>query len=445
MERVYHPMSQWLLRQPDTPILRHEGRTITVEQLSNEVCNLYQYLNENTAQSCALFFQNSAHFIVALLAVLHAGKTPILLGHHNIGLLPEPQYNYDLLLTDNENVQVPNCWYTPNYKYKGNGRTELANIRSETKIIFFTSGSSGVPKRVEKSVNTMDLEAKWLAELWQNQFNATYIRRSVSHQHLYGMTFCVWLPLCLGYQIDCAPIEFSEQLTSSEPYIFITSPAFLQFIDRQLSAPNWSFVVSAGGKLESSLAENILSWSNQPVHEIYGSTETGVIAHCERLNAKSYWTLFPEVTLKTQDKQHYVLCSPLISPLKTLALEDKLSVAEDGRFTLQGRIDKIIKIGEKRISINLIESRVSALPGVVDVAVVPIQLKTRTYLGAVVVIDFTINQSRNSLFSHWRTILREHIDPIAIPRFWRIVSAIPMNQQSKRSWSVLRELFDVTN
>lgn len=447
MESVYQPISQWLLRTPSTPILHFEERTVTVDELLHQVYPLYQSLCEHSAHSCALFFQDSAHFIVALLAVLHAGKTPILLGHHNIGLLSEPQYDYDLLLTDNEHIESSNYWYTPSFSDKKqiDSDIQLAEILDETKIIFFTSGSSGTPKRVEKSVKTMDLEAKWIANLWQSEFDASYIRGSVNHQHLYGMTFCIWLPLCLGYQIDCAPIEFPEQLASSTPYIFITSPAFLQFIDPQLPAPNWSFIISAGGKLEGTLAENILNWGQKPVHEIYGSTETGVIAHRSRVNAEDYWQPFPEVELQHTEQDRYILYSPLIAPLNQFPLDDKLNIAEDGRFLLQGRIDKIIKIGEKRISISFVEKKISEFSGITDVAIVPVQRKERTYLGAVVVIDFPLSQPKSQVFAHWRMLLREHIDPVAIPRFWRIVPTIPMNQQSKRAWPVLKELFDVTD
>jgi len=44
----------------------------------------------------------------------------------------------------------------------------------------------------------------------------------------------------------------------------------------------------------------------------------------------------------------------------------------------------------------------------------------------------------------WREALRAWLEPIAIPRYWRIVELIPHNSQGKRSWVQLQELFDET-
>ncbi len=445
MESVYRPISQWLLREPKASILRHEGSTITQEELLHQVFQLHYRLIQSSAQNCALFFQDSRHFIVALLAVLHAGKTPILLGHHNVAQLSSSAYGYDLLLTDNQKIQSINCWFTPNDKNNSFRNIQLGDIRPEAKIVLYTSGSSGVPKRIEKSVAIMDMESKWLAELWQNQFQATTVRGSVNHQHLYGLTFCIWLPLSMGYLIDSELVEFPEQLTYMEPYIFITSPAFLQFIDYRLNSPAWSFIISAGGKLEYVLAEKTLRWGKIPIHEIYGSTETGIVGHRALLAEDSQWQLFSAVSLYPKGEGLYSLHSPLLTPLIEFPLEDKLHLADNGHFILQGRIDKIVKIGEKRISITLIENKLASFPNINDVAIVPIVRKGRTYLGAVIVVKPETDESKAQLISEWRELLREYTDPISIPRFWRIVPTIPLSKQSKRSWLVLQELFDVAH
>lgn len=72
----------------------------------------------------------------------------------------------------------------------------------------------------------------------------------------------------------------------------------------------------------------------------------------------------------------------------------------------------------------------------------------RTYLGAVIVTGQTMADrkiSQSALFTQLRAFLRGNTDPLAVPRFWRVVPSIPLNPQSKRSWPVLQELFDVAD
>lgn len=445
MENHYRPVSQWLAAAPATPVLRHEGRIITIAGLTQQVSRLCHPLIRHPAKACILCFQDSAHFIVALLAVLHAGKTPVLPGNHDPAQCLALTDSNTLLLTDGTLPPFSDGWFTPSYQDESVAVQPLPAIPADSYLSLYTSGSGGTPKRVDKSLAVMDTEARWLASLWENTFNARCVRGSVSHQHLYGLTFCLWLPLSLGYLTDTTTVKFPEQLAYPEPYIFITSPAFLQFLDHNLAPPVWSFIISAGGKLEWALADATLRWGAVAVNEIYGSTETGVVAHRERRSGDSAWQLFDGATLSAaDDESYYYLHSALLAPQTHFLLEDKLQLTDDGGFILAGRTDKIIKIGEKRISVTAIENRLIEHPAVADVAVVPVSRRGRTYLGAVVVVCAGTKTPGAAQFAQWRAFLRHHTDPVAVPRFWRVVPVIPLNPQSKRSWSVLQELFNVT-
>lgn len=444
---TYKPLSQWLSRLSTMPIMLHQKKTINSQQLKAKVAGLYEKLEQHSSRECILLFHDCYYFIVALLAALHAGKTPILLGHNNLDKLRSEYDGQQLILTDHEIEDNPLLWSIPQ---RLSGSTLLSTIilpaiNPLTSLVLYTSGSSGEAKKIVKTVQIMDTEVRWLAELWQNEFNATQVKGSVSHHHLYGLTFRIWLPLSMGYLIDTDIVEFPEQLNDHNPFVFITSPAFLQYVDTVLPTPSWTFILSAGGVLNRELAEKILDWSGKPVREIYGSTETGVIAHREQCLQQCSWSPFPELSLTSQGDQRYQLNSPLLSSDKPFLLDDKLSFTQADQFELLGRIDKIIKIGEKRISITDIENRLRQFDFIYDAAVIPIQRNNRTYLGAVIETLPPIEKLTQQQISIWRQELKKFIDPIAIPRFWRQVTKIPLNNQSKRCWSQLQELFNVSN
>jgi len=50
----------------------------------------------------------------------------------------------------------------------------------------------------------------------------------------------------------------------------------------------------------------------------------------------------------TDADDHFLLHSPYLFDQAGLRLDDQISLQEDGRFILHGRLDRIVKIEEKR-------------------------------------------------------------------------------------------------
>lgn len=67
------------------------------------------------------------------------------------------------------------------------------------------------------------------------------------------------------------------------------------------------------------------------------------------------------------------LFSPLIAEDNGLLLDDLLQFSEDGQFHLMGRRGRIVKIEEKRMSLQEVEQRLLALDGIREAAAVPLR------------------------------------------------------------------------
>ena len=156
---------------------------------------------------------------------------------------------------------------------------------------------------------------------------------------------------------------------------------------------------------------------------------------------------FSDVHL-SQESEGVRVFSPLI-PAEGLVLDDMLQFNENGQFHLIGRRGRVVKIEEKRISLVEIEQRLLALDGIMDVAAIPLIRNGRRAIGVVVVPNKEARQiwqcSGGKLWScPGAKALLPWLEPVAVPRYWRIIDEIPVNSMNKRVYAQLQELFHDT-
>lgn len=439
-------LAEWLAapRPADTPVAWLADQCWTLGHLRHDVAELIPYLQQQNGARWALCFDNSYLFIVALLATLHAGKTPVLPGHSRTALLNEQHTLFDGVLSDEALV-----WQGPGITVRS-ARTSAESccvpaLRPDATIELYTSGSTGTPKRVIKTLAQLDAEATLLATRFAERLSGCRIVSSVTHQHLYGLTFRIMLPMALGLPLHAGIIGFAEQLAALDHqhhYAFISSPAFLKRLDYRLTPPPIALIISAGGELNDQLAAQVAKGLEIWPDEIYGSTETGVVAWRSHQQQDAAWQPFPGVELH-HESEGFRLFSPLITDDRGLSLDDSLHILANGQFHLAGRRDRIVKIEEKRVSLSEVEQRLLTLEGIREAAALPITRGGRQSVGVVLVLDDSHRENwGKSQELAWRKALRVWLEPVAIPRYWRVVDEIPVNSMNKRVDAQLQELFD---
>lgn len=439
------PLGGWLSHSAEGAVAWRGAQTLSRQHWRQQILALGQRLLKQPAQRWALCFDDSYLFSIALVATLHAGKTPVIPGHCRESLLQEQVGEFDAVLTDIPlTIDCP-VWSVTGAEDASSARS-LPPIDAAAHIVLFTSGSTGKPKQIIKPVSCLDEEIRWLAERWHDRLARSRVIASVSHQHLYGLTFRIILPLALGLPFDSSQIFYSEQLSARERafhYVFISSPAFLKRLDYSLPAPDCRLIVSAGGALPWKEAQGVETWLKQPVDEIYGSTETGVLASRRRTTQETLWQPFNGIVFSESAQQRWRVTSPLIPDPQGLLLDDKLFFTADG-FQLCGRHDRVVKIEDKRISLSEIERRLLALPQVADAVALAVSRPERNGIGAVLVLRDVYGRAELAqLKRQWRQELHRWLEPVAMPRYWRVVGSIPQNSQSKRAWPQIQELFYV--
>ncbi|MBE4855799.1 acyl-CoA synthetase [Enterobacter cloacae complex sp. P40RS] len=440
------PLSQWLNapRPDDTPVAWRGERLWTLGDLRHDVTRLVDALRHEGGDRWALCVEDGYLFIVALLATLHAGKTPVLPGHARGAQLDEQRALFSGILSDTAlDVQGRQLRVTCATR-TDRAFSPLPDI-DETRVIeLYTSGSTGTPQRVSKPVVSLDREARLLANHFGDRLAGRHVVASVVLHHLYGLTFRVVLPMALGLPLHASLLSYAEQLSAlpdDKRYLFISSPAFLRRLDPSLTPPPVDLLLSAGGVLPWRDIAAVHGWLSVWPDEIYGSTETGVMAWRYRQEESTLWQPFPGVTFHGDR-----VLSPLIHEPEGIALDDILHFTTDGRFSLAGRRGRVVKIEDKRISLEEVERRLLALDGIREAAALAVTRGGRQGIGALLVLSDEARLHRESVGknvqeSAWRRALRPWLEPVAVPRCWRIVDEIPVNSMNKRVTAQLQELF----
>ena len=447
------PLAQWLSasRPDETPIAWLGEQTWTLGQLRYDVLALANDLQQREGDRWALCFENSYLFIVALLATLSAGKTPVIPGHCRISLLEEQRALFSGVLSENladwqgESILVASAGQS------APAETPLPAIAADSIVELFTSGSTGQPKRIVKSIAALDKEAALLAARFADRLEGCRVAASVVPQHLYGLTFRIFLPMSFGLPLHAAMLYYAEQLAALDHqhrYLFVSSPAFLKRLDHQLIPPPVTMILSAGGVLPWKEVTGTESWFGIWPDEIFGSTETGILAWRHRCTDEATWLPFPGVSI-VPEGDAFRARSPLIADEAGLLLDDILEFDDRGQFRLAGRRGRVVKIEEKRISLSEVEQRLMALDGIVDAAALPLSRGGRQGIGVLLVLDDVLGEAwrhktGKALELSWRRALLPWLEPVAIPRFWRVVDEIPVNSMNKRVYAQLQEFFNDT-
>jgi acyl-coenzyme A synthetase/AMP-(fatty) acid ligase len=261
---------------------------------------------------------------------------------------------------------------------------------------------------------------------------------TVPPQHMYGFESTVLLAWHSGNALSHAqpfyPADICQALAAvPTPRVLVSSPVHLRaWLDAGLALPEIALVVCATAPLSAQLAQDVEAGCHAPLIEIYGSTETGQIAS-RRSTQTAQWQLFPGIKLIVEG-DCVRACGGHIETLT--AMSDLIEPVTDELFLLHGRIADLVNIAGKRHSLASLNHLLSTIPGVVD--------------GAFYMPDETGHDHVTRLAAcvvapgldapHLLAALREHIDPVFLPRPLLLVDALPRNSTGKLPRAALQAL-----
>ena len=332
---------------------------------------------------------------------------------------------------------------------KGAGQIPAHLLKLDTEVWLKTSGSTGQPQIIGKTVAQFQAEAEALAQYWglADEVPVDAVVGSVSPQHLYGLSFRVVLSLCAGWPIHRMQCVYPESLLAAalpmRRSVWISSPMLLDALGEDRVGPRLrgsvSRLVSSAGSLSAATSERLHRQLGILPDEIYGSTETGVIAHRQ---GSGPWQPLPSVQHGTDAEGALWVDSPWSGGRRQLA--DLVSSQGTG-FVLEGRRDRIIKLADKRVSLAHVEARLKEHAWVADGACGLSPVHKRLAVALVLSPEGATawrEQGRASVLNALRDHLRGSLDVVALPRSWRVVHRLPRDAQGKLSLAAWQRLFE---
>lgn len=399
-------------------------------------------------QPVAVYFHDSFSAAAALLGAWHGGRTVILPGDVQSATVQCLREQMQAWLVGD----IPGACSTPPV-HSGAELRPLPPVQLQAEqpgLVVFTSGSSGNPVAIKKNLGQICSEVGAHCHLWGYALRGRCVVATVSHQHIYGLLFRLLLPLLAGSAFVAERLEYPEEVQASlarRPSLLVSSPAFLKRLpDGETWQTTPSLVFSSGGPLSAEAALRAEQRLAATVIEIYGSSETGGIAW-RRQSAQRHWTKLPDVRIDL-DAGLLTVRSPYTQGADWHRTSDRASLLGDG-FLLEGRADRLVKIEEKRVSLDGIEAALLASADIQDVRVVVLPGE-RARLGAAVVLSAAGQQrllveGKRALNEQLRTLLLRHVERIALPRYWRYVPSLPHNSMGKITQASLQALFEATH
>ena len=440
-------------RSPDSIVCFDDKSEITWQTFNDDLSRLVHLLSSSPFQRVAICTRDSYLFSIAFLACAAANKHIILPGNYQPCALAELSEQFDCLLVDDSigevevsdvrNIQTLLDTETREPRTDNLPPVDLAEIH----LTLFTSGSSGTPKAINKTLEHLDIERAQLDKNWGDLLKGNRVHSTVSHQHIYGLLFRILWPLCSGVPFARHNLEYPEQILShaNKQSVLISSPALLKRLKHETQSAQLAGVFSSGGPLPTESAHQALNLLGHLPIEVFGSTETGGIAFRQQESAQTPWQLFDCIEASLNSENCIKLLSPYIDKNNWYQTADECEMVSSNQFILKGRTDRVIKIEEKRVSLVEVEKRLEQLPWISECVVIPFEEPERLILASVLVLSDQgqaklATMSKGKFWLMLRSELRKWLEPIAIPRKYRIVDEIPLNSQGKRLTSHIEQL-----
>lgn len=427
----------------------------TWKDFTSDVSKLRQGFEKMENKPWILNFNDSYFFMVAFLALMQSHRTAIITANRSNEFIKEIRKEDSFFLTDEEfNGAILIDQFLKNNEDDGKWPTFNP---SESNVFLYTSGTTGTPKKSPKKFIQLEDEVNEYASIYLEKYDKAVVIRTVNHHHIFGLTFSLMMSLMSASPFRRTMVEFPAEIESlkNNKLVIIASPAFLKRlsggIDKPIDFKQNPFILSAGGVLPEDTAANAEKLLGYWPSEIYGSTETGCIAH-RQSKIDVHYTPFPNNSVTLTDEGSLHVSSPYIYEKNGFTTADLIKQENDGRFVLLGRADSIVKIEEKRISLPEVEMRIRQTGFVQDVRVIALS-KKRQFLAVAIVLNKEGSEkfkeyTKLEINQYFREFLANYLEMTVIPKKWRYLEELPQDTQGKIKNNDIEALFmypDSTN
>lgn len=317
-------------------------------------------------------------------------------------------------------------------------------------VVFMTSGSSGEPKKIVRSEERLQADARDLAKLFPEVWDGEPpVVASVPTDHLYGALWRVRVPQVARARVDERTALSLEDLTDAYSrlgkFVFITTPSFVEKLlthpDVALLKDAFRAIVTSGGPMRGETARKAKALFGTTPLEIYGSTEVGSVAY-RRQKTDDICTLVPTVSASLDEEGRLVVDSPYAEAGR-FVMSDAAEFIDNRRFRLLGRTDRRVKILENLVSLTSVEQVLERHP-LIERARVEAVGEEVPRLGALIVLNAEgrkalAEATHGEIGARLRRELKDVISAGEFPRRLRFVRELPVDDRGKTTSKLAKD------
>ena len=326
----------------------------------------------------------------------------------------------------------------PEYHFEDMDAVVSAIQQSTSEITIFTSGTTGQPKKVVHSIDTLTrsvrLGDKYKGQVWAYAYNPTHM----AGLQVFFQAFENQNTLVNVFNMQRS--EVYQKISEYQITHISATPTFyrllLPFEETYLSVQR---VTLGGEKSDNHLYENIRKiFPNAKINNVYASTEAGSL-----FAAKGDCFQIPE---KIRDK-FTVVDDELLIHRSLLGKSDSFKFdgdyyhsgdliewvnKEDGIFKFKSRKNELINVGGYKINPGEVEDAINAMDGVKQSLVYG---KANSILGNVLIAEVQIEEGCTLTDLDIRKTLKEQLQDFKIPRKIKFVDAFSLTRKKKKKRS----------
>lgn len=443
----------YLLKDAEETFLIHKENKyqISYKDFVIDIAKSLEYISKLDKDTITIFIDNAYYFIVVLSASLLLKKKVNALNNNSPKYVESIINDSMIYISDDEKSQISlKEIFDGEYNEKWIDFLKSNKIDENMNINFYTSGFTGFPKLIEKTLKQFEAEAlKIIGEFGDSLKDSIFVY-SVPHYHSYGFVFDFLVPYILELKFLDNRINYLETLNNFEEYkniTFITNPAFLKRIDKfSLKIKSKWNVFSSTGALDKETSDLCIETFNTDAIEIYGSTEGGGMAYRKR-SEKELWTRLKIVKLKVNKNGSLFCSSGYTGEGFWVHVGDVVDMKNEDEFELLGREDSIVKIEGKRISVQQIDRQILEDKNFKDSYTVYCKSDKREYVASFIVLN-DINANEEKMRKYIKDYLKGYFEKIVIPKRIYFTDRIPRNELGKierKKLDEIMEKFEVLN
>ena len=322
----------------------------------------------------------------------------------------------------------------PEYHFKDMDAVVSALQQSTSEITIFTSGTTGQPKKVVHSIDTLTrsvrLGDKYKGQVWAYAYNPTHM----AGLQVFFQAFENQNTLVNVFNMQRS--EVYQKISDYQITHISATPTFyrllLPFEDSYQSVQR---VTLGGEKSDNHLYDNIRKiFPNAKINNVYASTEAGSL-----FAAKGDCFQIPE---KIRDK-FTVVDDELLIHRSLLGKSDSFKFdgdyyhssdliewinKEEGIFKFKSRKNELINVGGYKVNPGEVEDAINAMDGVKQSLVYG---KANSILGNVLVAEVQLEEGFTLTDLDIRKSLKERLQDFKIPRKIKFVETFSLTRTGK--------------